>query len=130
MANQPRVVSFLICDRVLREESGKISVINIWTQIHAKKVPVSHGTFGIYVKISNVVAEKTSAFKLIARDPNSQPLFEVEGTLTSKSSEAEMHAQLPRLVLPIYGKYRIDFEFEGQRIGQYFFEVNDRLPKQ
>lgn len=51
---KPTVKAILLCDYVLRDVTGKYSIIGIFRQIHCAELPVFHSRFGVYLMLGGL----------------------------------------------------------------------------
>lgn len=57
MISDPYLLGFILCDRVFREhETGKVHVSGTFNQLAARKMPLVHNMFYIYLCLTNVKA--------------------------------------------------------------------------
>ena len=103
----PVINAVLICDLAIREEgTGKVSLIGIFEEIRAPRLPVQHPRLCLYAKLSD--AEGTYRLRLdIVRLEDMRAIGQgvLEATVMDRNKAGEIVFQLLGLVFEAPGRY-------------------------
>lgn len=125
----PYLGSALLCDRVLVEANGTISIIRAIDRVTIVvppdlPVPVYPFTGTLVVGLRGAPAGADDILLVVCRDPNGHELFRTEyyleygGALAGTNVSAELS-----LVLPMPGVYTFDVQLNGRFLSRVFLEV-------
>lgn len=123
-----KVISFIVCEDVRREENGKELIIGVYSKnILVNSIPVTlpQLTFRIVVEATKPFRE----FKLVIIQPNKKRLFEFtgEGHVTSIDDWVHLPLRFNGAEFPDAGTYVVRIALDG--IWRKAGEFNVRLPK-
>lgn len=107
----------LMCDQVIVDKYGKISIIGIFNKINAKNTPAIHTRFTITTNImgrpGTSYAEK---IEIINLQDNKSIAF-VEGKLEFKETgRNNFFGNFINTIFPVFGKYWIKVSIDGEPI--------------
>jgi hypothetical protein len=122
------IEAFLLCDAAT-DQGGKLNVLGAFDAIWAGQLPAMHPACAVALRIRfSRIEEGQHQFRIyIIDEDGNQVVPKLEGVIsvkvppTSDSAVVNIVANLQRLKLPKYGKYRIDLAIDGQQSGSLPF---------
>lgn len=121
-----RLEAILLCDQVVRQNSGKLQLQGIFDRIYSLRVPARHAEMCLYFRFfveSEDLEGNASQLVFILHRPKGTT--EQLPTLTAKIDEngkIEGVIQLQGLPLNDWGEYFIKLYFNDKEVGSYRFE--------
>jgi len=133
----PRVVNFILADRIIREVDGRYGAVGIFSNLTLRTLVRSEQgkrrygpSWGVLVELAGFAYDREYALHLsVKKADNSEPTaYGVEGTLTAQPSDPEsktgfMHFNVPPLVKYTQGTYMIEFKIDGRSLKRQSMEV-------
>jgi hypothetical protein len=122
------IEAFLLCDAAT-DYGGKLNVLGAFDAIWAEQLPATHPACAVALRIRfSRIEEGQHQFRIYIIDEDGKEVVpKLEGVIsvkvppTSDSAVVNIVANLQRLKLPKYGKYRIDLAIDGQQSGSLPF---------
>lgn len=125
----PLVLAIMICDTTVRDaDTGKVSVLNAFNNIHSGVFPCVHPTLTVFISLTDVVgnvALRLDLLRIDAEGADDETIF--------STGELPIHADDPRMVFdipirlngpsfPRAGEYRFHlYADDAYLIGRRFF---------
>jgi hypothetical protein len=107
----------LICDQVIVDTSGKISIIGMFNRINTKNTPVVHGKFAIVINTSGNPGESYLEKIEIINLQDDKSIASVEGKIEFKSAGINnFFGNFVNILFPVFGKYWIKVSINGDPI--------------
>lgn len=107
---KPDVLTLTVCDQIITDRlTGKVSLIGMFSKIHARSFPAAHPTMAVFVAMTDGHG-KTELTIRIADGNDARPaLVEGKGLLDFKNPRAIAHLalQFNGLRFPEPGEYRV-----------------------
>lgn len=120
----------VICDHAIREDSGKIALIGIFSQVVAEVLPTVLAPICLYLAVTNIRKEADLSVQLLGPSDDNvvEKLAELRGKLTAVNPlvVAELVLKFP-LPLKREGYHRIVVSSGGEHVGETSFIVTRRL---
>ena len=125
MAEKPSPIplSMVICDTVIEDKiTGKKSLIGLFNNINARKVPAVHPSLSVYISLTEGVGSYDGKLRCIF---GNKPIIELGGPIVFKSPHqiAEWNFSIRGLPLPSYGEYRFELLCDGKLVIARKFKV-------
>ena len=120
----PIPLAMIICDLVIEDRlTGKKSLIGLFDDITAKKVPTTHSSLNVYVALTEGHGSYEIKLKCLAE---SDVVLELGGPVLFKNPHqiVEWNFTLRNLHLPKYGKYRFDLLCNDKLVISKKFKVS------
>jgi hypothetical protein len=133
----PRIVNFILADRIIREVDGRYGAVGIFsnltlrTFVRSEQEERRYGPpWGILVELAGFAYDRQYTLRLsVKKADNSEPTaYGVEGTLTAQPSDPEsktgfMHFNIPPFVKYTQGTYIIEFKLDGRSLKRQSMEA-------
>jgi hypothetical protein len=113
----PEVLAFVVADHGYRDDvSGKLFLLGIRWFIGASTFPWHQPRLTVYVALVEGRGENVFQVRLIDVDQAREPVFVEEATVNFSDpiTEHEVVFQLPDLVFPEPGEYRVELYADGR----------------
>jgi hypothetical protein len=130
------IEAFLLCDAAT-DQGGKLNVLGAFDAIWAGQLPAIHPACAVVLRIRfSKIEEGQHPFRICVIDEDGTEVFpRLEGTISVKvppkvdSTVVNVVANLQRLKLPKFGKYRIDLAIDGQQKASLPFILAEAAPR-
>ena len=130
------IEAFLLCDAAT-DQGGKLNVLGAFDTVFARQVPATHPACAVALRIRfSRIEEGQHPFRICIIDEDGTEVFpRLDGNISVKvpaksdSSVVNVVANLQRLNLPKYGKYRIDLAIDGQQKASLPFSLTEVPPR-
>jgi len=130
------IEAFLLCDAAT-DQAGKLNVLGAFDAIFAGQVPATHPACAVALRIRfSGIEEGPHPFRICIIDEDGAEVFpKLEGAISVKvppksdSTVVNVVANLQRLKLPRFGKYRIDLAIDGRQTASLPFILSQALPR-
>lgn len=122
---KPVVLSINICDSIIRDEiTKKVSLIGLFSVIHANTFPVAHPFCHVYVALTNGHGLYKTVLRIVNMN-NNKSIFNMDGDLNivSPLQVVELNIGLQGLRFEEAGKYSVQVLCNGEPIGCRDFMV-------
>ena len=123
----PLPLAMVVCDSVIDDrKTGKKSLIGIFSNISAMKVPAIHSRLNVFISLTEGCGEYAASLKCLNVDQN-KPIAELNGPITfhSPSQIIEFNFELLGLPFTSFGNYRFDFFCNGELVISRKFTVRE-----
>ena len=107
---KPDVLSLIICDQIITDrQTGKQSLIGMFTNIHAFKFPVTQPLLSVYVSLTEGRGKTPIMIRISDAGETRKPLVEGRGMVEFKDPRAiaNLVLQFHGLRFPEPGEYRV-----------------------
>jgi hypothetical protein len=130
------IEAFLLCDAAT-DYGGKLNVLGAFDTIFSTQVPATHPACAVALRIRFTrVEEGKHPFRICVIDEDGSEVFpRLEGNITVRipphadSSIVNVIANIQRLTLPRFGKYRIDLAIDSQHKASLPFMLTEVPPR-
>lgn len=122
---KPIVLSINICDTIIRDEiTKKVSLIGLFSVIHANTFPVVHPLCHVYVALTNGHGLYKTTLRIVSLD-NGQLIFNMDGDLNIANplQVVELNIGLQGLRFDRPGKYSVEVVCDGDPVSSRVFMV-------
>jgi hypothetical protein len=121
----PVINAILICDLAIREEgTGKVSLIGIFEEIRAQRLPVQHPRLCLYAKLTDAEGTYKLRLELVRlEDMRAIGQGELEATLADRNKVGEIVFQFLGLVFEAAGRYDFRLSANGRYLGNKTLNV-------
>jgi hypothetical protein len=112
----PDVIALIVCDQIITDRvSGKISLIGMFSTIHATRFPATHPQLSVFVALTEGHTKTPIAIRIVDANEARKPLVEGNGTVQFKDpmAIANLALQFHGLVFPEPGQYRVQIWSRG-----------------
>ncbi|MGA2916694.1 MAG: hypothetical protein ABSE89_11780 [Sedimentisphaerales bacterium] len=130
------IEAFLLCDAAT-DQGGKLNVLGAFDTVFSGQVPATHPACAVALRIRFTrIEEGRHPFRICVIDEDGSEVFpRLEGNISVRvppqadSSIVNVIANLQRLTLPRYGKYRIDLAIDSQHKASLPFTLTEIPPR-
>lgn len=122
----PKPLAMIICDTVIHDrKTGKKSLINMFDNINATKVPCIHNRLNVYVSLTEGHNDYNGMLRCIYEDEN-KTVGELRGPIVFKTPHqiVEFNFEIAGLSIPKHGNYRFDFYCDNELVISRKFKVS------
>ncbi len=106
----PDVLSLIVCDQIITDRvTGKVSLIGMFSAVHAPRFPVSHPQICVYVALTDGRGKTPITIRIVDANEARKPLVEGKGVVEFKDPRmiANLALQFHGLTFPEAGQYRV-----------------------
>ncbi len=107
---KPDVLALTVCDQIITDRlTGKVSLIGMFSKIHARRFPASHPAMAVFVTMTDGHGKTELTIRIADGNDARPPLVEGKGMLDFKNPRAIAHLalQFNGLRFPEPGEYRV-----------------------
>jgi hypothetical protein len=130
------IEAFLLCDAAT-DQGGKLNVLGAFDAIWAGQLPAIHPACAVALRIRfSRIEEGQHPFRIYVIDEDGKEVVpKLEGKISVKvppqsdSVVVNVIANLQRLKLPGFGKYRIDLAIDSQQKASLPFILAEAVPR-
>jgi hypothetical protein len=112
----PDVLALIVCDQIITDRvTGKISLIGMFSTIHATRFPATHPQLSVYVALTEGHSKTPITIRIVDANEARKPLVEGNGMVQFKDpmAIANLTLQFHGLVFPEPGQYRVQIWSHG-----------------
>ena len=113
----PDVISMIVCDQVITDRlTGKQSLIGMFSKIHTRGFPASHGQLCVYVALTEGHGDAELTIRIVDANDARPPIVEGRGKVRFKDPRAiaNLVLQFHGLTFPQPGEYRVQIYSGGE----------------
>jgi hypothetical protein len=107
---KPDVLALTVCDQIITDRmTGKVSLIGMFSKIHARRFPAAHPTMSVFVAMTDGHGKTELTIRIVDGNEARPALVEGKGLLDFKNPRAIAHLalQFNGLRFPEPGEYRV-----------------------
>ncbi len=114
---KPQLISALTCDQVITDQSGKNTLIGLFSNIYADNFPARHSKMTLFCAWLNNGRMGTNTLKVIFIDPSGKEVLNIKPSIEFKDKKVITYAILnfEGIVFPQKGVYKIEVYLEGDK---------------
>ena len=119
-APPPKVLAFLVCDSVYRENTtGKCFILGTFNRVMARQFPTIHDQLHVYIAMTNSHGSGRGRLELIQLS-NDEPLLQLEGNIQFPDPLAvvEMDFRLEHIPFVEPGEYEFRMHYDDTQIAE------------
>lgn len=124
-----KVNYFLLCENLLRDDKGRITLVNIFDSIHAEKLPVSPLKFTLAMSLllnKEDIIDNSVNVTIEIYDSKKKIMVKIEGNATLTTNESNLVTSVElggRLILESFNKHTAKLSINGKPIDELKFNV-------
>ena len=106
----PNVLSLIVCDQIITDRvTGKVSLIGMFSAIHAPRFPHVHPQTSVYVALTDGRGKTPITIRIVDANEARKALVEGKGAVEFKDPRmiANLALQFHGLTFPEAGQYRV-----------------------
>ena len=106
----PDVLSLILCDQIITDRmTGKVSLIGMFSRVHAPRFPVAHPQLSVFVALTEGYGDTEMRIRVVDANDERPPVVEGHGKVRFQDprSIAHLALQFHGLRFPEPGEYRV-----------------------
>lgn len=123
--SKPIVLAINICDEIIRDEaSKKLSLIGLFSNIHAGKFPAKHPSMHVYVSLTDGHGTCQGELRFV-NESTDEIMFSSKGKVPFETplQTIELNFEMKNLNFEGPGTYSVEFFCDDQLVGRRQFVV-------
>ena len=119
----PCLLALIVCDQIIRERTGKASLIGIFSGIHALNFPAIHHQMALYVQLTNGHGKVDLAVKIVDVAEEDKELFGIKMSVSFQNALQTVDADImiQGFSIPHAGEYRFQVYCGDELLGERRF---------